>query len=168
MVAAAVGSGRHRAPVRLPTSRVQQSEGFGRTLFEACNHSASWQSYTQVPPVNLLYGRTGVLAPRAPAPGQPDRQGVEHWMFPGLVLLALAGVGLVSAIRGDGRPLVEQSSRWSSLEACYRSVLKGCAGCMPRSPRTCMASRPSERQGDLRSWRSWACRCWRPWACEAR
>ncbi len=93
-------------PTVVSYARVQQSEGFGRTPFEAFNRSASWQSYTQVPPVNLLYGRTGVLGPRAPAPGQPDRQGVEHWMFPGLVLLALAGVGLISGWRGDGRPLV--------------------------------------------------------------
>jgi hypothetical protein len=96
-------------PTLLPFLRSQQSEGFGRTLFEAAAHSASLQAYTQVPPVNLLYGRTGLLDPRAPAPGARDRRHVEHQLFPGFVLLALAIVGAVRNLRSDARPLVVSS-----------------------------------------------------------
>jgi hypothetical protein len=94
------------APVLVPYARSQQDEGFGRTLFEASNHSASVQAYTQVPPVNLLYGRTGLLDPRPPAPGQRDRRHVEHQLFPGLIVLVLALLGLVRGLRSDARPLV--------------------------------------------------------------
>ena len=92
-------------PVMLPYARSQQAEGFGRTLVEASRHSASLQAYTQVPPVNLLYGRTGLLDPRAPQLGQPDRRHVEHQLFPGLVLIGLAMVGLWRQARTDSRPL---------------------------------------------------------------
>ncbi len=85
---------------------MQQQEGFGRNLFEASAHAAAVQSYTQVPPDNLLYGRSGLLAPRAPAPGERDRRHVEHQMFPGLILLGLAGVGAWRGWRSDARPLV--------------------------------------------------------------
>jgi len=94
------------APVVWPYWQSQQREGFGRNLFEAAAHAASLQSYTQVPPDNLIYGRTGLLAPRAPAPGQRDRRHVEHQMFPGLVLLGLAAVGLWRGWRSDARPVV--------------------------------------------------------------
>jgi hypothetical protein len=97
------------APLLLPYARSQQGEGFGRTLFEASNHSASLQAYTQVPPVNLIYGRTGLLEPRFPAPGQRDRRHVEHQLFPGLVLLALAIVGVAAHWRSDARALVTSS-----------------------------------------------------------
>jgi hypothetical protein len=93
-------------PVLLPYLRSQQLEGFGRTLVEAGRHSAAVQSYTQVPPVNMLYGRTGLLAPRAPAPGERDRTHVEHQMFPGAMLIGLAIVGLIRTRRSDARPLV--------------------------------------------------------------
>ena len=93
-------------PVLLPYLRSQQVEGFGRTLVEAARHSASVQSYTQVPPVNMLYGRTGLLAPRAPLPGERDRMHVEHQMFPGVVLIGLAIVGLLRGVGSDSRPLV--------------------------------------------------------------
>jgi hypothetical protein len=96
-------------PAALPYMRVQQSEGFGRTLFEAGNHSASWRSYTQVPPDNLVYGRTGLLAPREPAAGERNRRTVEHQMFPGAVLLLLAVAGVVLNLRRDARPLVLSS-----------------------------------------------------------
>lgn len=96
-------------PVLLPYARTQQAEGFGRTLFEAAAHSASAQAYTQVPPVNLLYGQTGVLAPRAPRPGVRDRTHVEHQLFPGLVLVALAVAGAWRHRRSDARPLVMSS-----------------------------------------------------------
>jgi hypothetical protein len=97
-------------PVLLPYARSQQSEGFGRTLAEASRHSASVQAYTQVPPDNLLYGRTGLLEPRAPGAGQPDRRHVEHQLFPGFVLIALAAFGWWRHARSDARPLA-----WSAL-----------------------------------------------------
>jgi hypothetical protein len=98
------------APVVIPYIRSQQSEGFGRTLFEASNHSASWQSYTQVPPSNLLYGRTGLLAPRELAPSARDRRGVEHQMFPGVVVVALAMVGLARRWGSDARAVVRSAA----------------------------------------------------------
>lgn len=94
------------APVAWPYWQSQQREGFGRNLFEAAAHAASLQSYTQVPPDNLVYGRTGVLAPRAPAPGERDRRHVEHQMFPGLVLIGLAALGLWRGWQSDSRPVV--------------------------------------------------------------
>lgn len=92
-------------PVLVPYARSQQAEGFGRTLFEAANHSASVQSYRQVPVSNLIWGRSGLLAPSAPAPGTRDRSGVEHQLFPGGVILVLAGIGLAVAWRSDAWPL---------------------------------------------------------------
>ena len=92
-------------PVLLPYVRSQEAEGFGRTLFEAATHSASWQAYSQVPPVNLMYGRTGLLDPRPPRAGARDRTHVEHQLFPGFVLMALAAFGLVRH-RRDGRAVV--------------------------------------------------------------
>jgi hypothetical protein len=96
-------------PILLQYVQSQQQEGFGRTLFEAANYSASWQSYAQTPPINLVYGRTGWLEPQLPAPGQRDRRHVEHQQFPGLVLLGLAAVGFVRYWRSDARPLVLSS-----------------------------------------------------------
>ena len=93
-------------PVAIPYLRSQAAEGFGRNLYEAAHHSAAWQSYTQVPPDNALYGRSGVLAPRPPAPGERDRQHVEHQMFPGVVLLVFALWGAWSGWRSDQRALV--------------------------------------------------------------
>jgi hypothetical protein len=92
-------------PVLVPYLRTQQTEGFGRTLAEAGRHAAALQSYTQVPPVNLLYGATGVLAPRAPRPGAPDRTHVEHQMFPGMVLVLLAAFGFGRHLRSDAQPV---------------------------------------------------------------
>ena len=106
LAAAAVLAGVLTAPVLIPYVRSQDAEGFGRTLFEAANHSASLRSYTQVPPVNLAYGWTGLLAPRASPPGARDRRGVEDQLFPGFVVSVLAIVGFLSAIRSDSRPLV--------------------------------------------------------------
>jgi uncharacterized membrane protein YhaH (DUF805 family) len=93
-------------PVMIPYLRTAQTESFGRMLAEASRRSAAVQSYTQVPPVNLLYGRTGWLDPRPPRLGQPDRTPVEHQMFPGLVLVALALLGLARGIGSDARPAV--------------------------------------------------------------
>ncbi len=96
-------------PVLIPYAQSQQAEGFGRTLFEAANHSADAQSYARVPPTNLLYGQTGLLDPELPQPGRRDRRHVEHQLFPGLVLIALAGVGLWRNWGRDARPLVLSS-----------------------------------------------------------
>ena len=106
VVLAGVVGGVLVVPVVWPYWQSQQREGFGRNLFEAAAHAASVQSYTQVPPDNLLYGRSGVLVPRAPAAGARDRRHVEHQMFPGLVLLGLAGLGLWRGWRSDARPIV--------------------------------------------------------------
>ncbi len=92
------------APIAWPYWQTQQREGFGRNLFEAAAHAASVQSYTQAPPDNLLYGRTGIMAPRAPAPGARDERHVEHQMFPGVIISALALIGLWRARRSDARP----------------------------------------------------------------
>ncbi|HUE85599.1 MAG TPA: DUF3108 domain-containing protein [Vicinamibacterales bacterium] len=92
-------------PVMVPYARSQQAEGFGRTPVEAARHSASVQAYTQVPPDNLLYGRSGLLAPRAPRLGEPDRTHVEHHLFPGFALIGLAVFGLSRHARSDARPL---------------------------------------------------------------
>jgi hypothetical protein len=97
------------APVMLPYIRSQQSEGFGRTMFEASNHSAAARSYLQVPSTNLVYGKTGLLAPRPPQPGARDRSGVEHYLFPGIVLLALAAVGVWRHWASDSRAVVRAS-----------------------------------------------------------
>jgi hypothetical protein len=94
------------APVAWPYWQSSQREGFGRNLFEAAAHAAALPSYSQVPPHNLLYGRTGLLAPRDPAPGTRDRRHVEHQMFPGLLLIGLAGMGLWRGWRSDARPVV--------------------------------------------------------------
>jgi hypothetical protein len=109
LAAAAVVTIALSIPVLLPYARSQQAEGFGRTLVEASRHSASVQAYTQVPPDNLLYGRTGLLAPRAPGPGEPDRRHVEHQLFPGFVLIALAAFGWWRHARSDARALASSA-----------------------------------------------------------
>ena len=96
-------------PGLLPYSRAPQSAGSDRAHFDAVNHPASWQSYRQVPPENLVYGRTGVLAPRAPRAGEPDRTNVEHQLFPGLVVLLLAIAGVARNVRSDARPVAVSS-----------------------------------------------------------
>ena len=106
MIGAAVIGGAIVAPVVVPYWRSQQREGFGRNAFEASLHSASLQSYLQVPPDNLVYGRSGLLAPRAPSPGERDRRDVENQLFPGLVLIGLAGLGLWKGWASDSRTAV--------------------------------------------------------------
>lgn len=93
------------APVLVPYLQSAREGGFGRNLFEAANHAAGARSYVQVPDENLVYGRTGVLRPAAPAPGARDRTGVEHRLFPGLTVLVLAAVGLGAAWRRDRWPV---------------------------------------------------------------
>jgi hypothetical protein len=94
------------APVLIPYRRSQEAQGFGRNLYEAANHSAAVQSYTQVPRSNALYGRTGTLTPRGPREGERNREGVEHQLFPGLVILGLALIGVWTGWRRDARPIV--------------------------------------------------------------
>ena len=84
------------APIAWMYWQVQQDEGFGRNLFEASRGAASFSSYARVPPHNVVYGRTGVLASAGP----------ERELFPGLVIVALACVGIVRGRRSDARPLV--------------------------------------------------------------
>lgn len=110
LAASAVMSAMLIAPIAWPYWRTQQREGFGRNLFEAAAHAASAQSYTQVPPDNLLYGRTGVMTPRGPAAGARDQRHVEHQMFPGVIISALALVGLWRARRSDARPLAASAA----------------------------------------------------------
>lgn len=108
MLAGAVG-GMLIAPVVWPYWVTQQREGFGRNLFEAVQNSATLQSYTQVPHENLLYGANGVMLPRAPEPGARDRRNNEHQIFPGLVLIGLALLGVTKGWRTDAWPAVTTS-----------------------------------------------------------
>jgi hypothetical protein len=93
------------APVAWPYWQVQRREGFSRNLYEAAQHAASPVSYLRVPPHNLLYGRTGVLRAPSGATGS-RRDGPERELFPGLVILVLAGAGAWRGWRADSRPLV--------------------------------------------------------------
>jgi hypothetical protein len=96
-------------PVMIPYVRSQQAEGFGRSLFEAASHGAALQSYRQVSPDNLVWGRSGLLVPTPPAPGTRDRRGVEQQLFPGLTVLLAAAFGLFCGWRSGARPLVVAS-----------------------------------------------------------
>jgi Protein of unknown function (DUF3108) len=106
LAVAAIVAGLVAAPGIWPYWRVQQDEGFGRTLFEAEHGSAVAASYLQAPPINLLYGRTGWLRP-LPGGGGPlhRRDGPEQDLFPGFVVLALAAVGLAGARRAGAAPI---------------------------------------------------------------
>jgi hypothetical protein len=136
---AALVAGLMVLPVALPYARARASEGFGRSTFEASQHAASLQSYTQVPPSNLVYGHTGWLAPRAPQPGERDRRHVEHQMFPGAVVLVLALIGLGAGWHSDRRVVTRASALlmvaavWLSLGpegplGLYRAVSGGLPG----------------------------------------
>lgn len=90
------------APVALKYWVVQQREGFGRTLREASQGSAAAGAYAEVPPVNLIYGTTGLLGSH-PA-GDPVHKASEQNLFPGFVLCVLAAAGLGSIRRRETRP----------------------------------------------------------------
>jgi len=109
LMAAAVLATVLAAPVLVPYARSQQAEGFGRTLYEASNHSASLRSYIQVPPSNLVYGATGLLAPRRTPRGGRDTTGVEHDLFPGAAVILLSLVAVRRQWYRDARPLVLSS-----------------------------------------------------------
>jgi hypothetical protein len=87
-------------------ARVAEREGFGRNLFEAARNSAYAVSYLQVPPGNVLYGRTGLLRQHDPPAGGPPRTGPERELFPGFVLIALAVAGVWLGWRSDARAMV--------------------------------------------------------------
>jgi hypothetical protein len=91
-------------PFMVPYLRTQQIYGFGRNLYEAANNAAGLPSYTQVSPHNALYGRTGLLSPQPPSPGERDRSSAEHQMFPGFTLIALGVLGVWRGWRSDRRP----------------------------------------------------------------
>jgi hypothetical protein len=94
-------------PVGIVYWRVQQSEGFGRNLFEASRSAAFVDSYLQAPPGNVLYGRTSVLrhAEGRDAAGLPHT-GPERELFPGFVLALMALAGAALGWRSDAKPLV--------------------------------------------------------------
>ncbi len=104
LAVAAVIAGGMALPVGIVYYRVQQEQGFGRNLFEAEQGAARPGSYMQVPPGNLLYGRTGLLRPAPDAP--PAQQGPERELFPGFILTGLALIGVWAGWRADARPLV--------------------------------------------------------------
>ncbi len=95
------------APVAVVYWRVGQNEGFGRNLYEASRNAAYVSSYLQVPPGNLVYGRTDLLRQRDRAVStEPPRTGPERELFPGFVLIALAIAGAWFGWRSDSRPTV--------------------------------------------------------------
>ena len=92
------------APVALQYWRVQQREGFSRSLYEARQGSATPASYLQAPQVNLMYGRAGPLALQT-GPGN-GRAPNEQSLFPGVVLVLLAAGGVWAGRQRDRRPTV--------------------------------------------------------------
>ena len=98
-------------PFAIVYLRVQQSEGFGRTLYEASRSAAYASSYLQVPPGNVTYGRTDLLRDhREPASGEPPRSGAERELFPGFSIVLLAALGVWYGRRADARPTVTAMS----------------------------------------------------------
>ena len=100
LLAAAVGSA-IVAPVALNYWWVQQREGFGRSLHEASQGSAAGRAYLEVPPVNLIYARTGLLHPHNAA--DQIHKASEQNLLPGFVLLGLAVIGASTVRRKDVR-----------------------------------------------------------------
>ena len=95
------------APAAVVYWRVGQSEGFGRNLYEAGRNAAYVSSYLQVPPGNIVYGRTDLLRQRdRVASSEPPHTGPERELFPGFVLIALAIAGAWLGWRSDSRPIV--------------------------------------------------------------
>lgn len=88
------------APFVWPYLQVQRREGFARNLYQASLNAARPRHYAQVPPDNLLYGRTGLLRPGAAA-GSDDRPpaGPERELFVGFAIVALAAAGLWTSWR---------------------------------------------------------------------
>jgi hypothetical protein len=101
LLLAAVVAGALALPIAIVYLGVQQEEGFGRNLYEASHSEAYVDSYLQVPPGNLLYGRTGLLRRH-----DVDRSGAERELFPGFAVVVLAFAGAWFGWRGDARPIV--------------------------------------------------------------
>ena len=95
------------APVVWPYWRMQQDEGFARSLYEASRHEAVLSSYLQVPPTNAIDGGTHVLTERNSAGvlREGRHEGVEDELFPGSLLLLLAALGLVASRREATAPV---------------------------------------------------------------
>ena len=109
-VLAAVVAGVVSVPVGIIYLRVQQEQGFGRSLFEAQQGAAYVTSYLKVPAGNVLYGRTGWLHREGGTRNDARREGPERELFPGFLLIGLAAVGLWRGWRGDARPLASASA----------------------------------------------------------
>ena len=111
LVSAGVIGGVIALPLAIVYLRVQQSEGFGRTLYEASRSAAYASSYLQVPPGNVIYGRTDLLRDhREPTRGEPPRSGPERELFPGVSIVLLAALGIWYGRRADARPTVTAMS----------------------------------------------------------
>lgn len=91
-------------PIARMYSRVQQEQGFGRSLFEASNSAARAGSYLRAPAVNLVYGDHGLVRLTRPN-AQPDPASPERQLFPGLLVIGLAVAGALSVRGTDRRPL---------------------------------------------------------------
>jgi uncharacterized protein DUF3108 len=89
------------APAVWPYWRTQQNDGLARNLYDASRHEALLTSYLQVPPTNLVYGSTHVLAERDAAGvlREGRHEGVEDELFPGAVLIVLAVLGVIASRR---------------------------------------------------------------------
>jgi hypothetical protein len=99
LLAAAIG-GILVAPIAWVYWRAQRQGGFGRTLYEATRNAAAARDYLQVPAENVVYGRTELLSSGM----------LEHALFPGIVVVALAALGAVRGVRSDARPLVASAT----------------------------------------------------------
>jgi hypothetical protein len=108
------------APVVWPYWRLQHEEGFARNLYDARRQEANLASYLQVPEENVLYGRTHLLTARdSSGTLRPwRRDDLENALFPGVVLLVLAAVGVF-------RSRVEAGSRlvWTALALASLGLL---------------------------------------------
>jgi hypothetical protein len=82
-------------PFARPYFQVQRELGFERSLADSEPFSASLRQYATVPPASVLYGRWLPTEEAPQAGGYPPDA-----LFPGLVVLILAAVGIVA---GRGR-----------------------------------------------------------------
>jgi hypothetical protein len=83
-------------PFFIPYLQVQREMGFERKVIESEPFSASLKLYTEVSPQNLLYGK--LLAPNPPVilGGYP----LDN-LFPGIIAIALAVIGIVATKNRD-------------------------------------------------------------------
>ena len=83
------------APWSISYLRVAAEAGGGRNLYETANSSATLASQFQAPPMNMIYGRTGLFRPGGGS-RLPYRDGPEQALFLGFIPLALAAVGMAT------------------------------------------------------------------------